>query len=207
MTCDCRHHAQDRHVSTGCQANEEHRPGSRVLPPLLAQLVVSVTKLMQMAKLRPEMEALQSSVKNTGTMFSNPAATEAHTDKLRLLFKKHDVHPLKSFLGMFAQAPLFVTFFWTLQNMAERNTSFTSGGFGHFMDLRFAELCCAPCHCPTRCAARLTPRGGTCCRSSLELRFSPTWRGAAKCVNSFPNCVFVTLPSLCFCNTSLIVFL
>ncbi len=90
----------------------------------------------QMAKLRPEMEALQSSVKTTGNMFSNPAATEAHTDKLRLLFKKHDVHPLKSFLGMFAQAPLFVTFFWTLQNMAERNLLFKTGGFGQFMDLR-----------------------------------------------------------------------
>jgi membrane protein insertase Oxa1/YidC/SpoIIIJ len=69
-------------------------------------------------------------------MFSNPAATEAHTEKLRLLFKKHNVHPLKSFLGMFAQAPLFITFFWTLQNMAEHNASFKVGGFGQFMDLR-----------------------------------------------------------------------
>ena len=73
-------------------------------------------------------------------MFSNPVATEAHTDKLRLLFKKHDVHPLKSFLGMFAQAPLFITFFWTLQNMAERTASFKDGGAGIFMDLRCAPL-------------------------------------------------------------------
>ena len=120
-----------------------------------------------MAKLKPEMEALQASVKHTGSMytsprplpshklqfsswpyvlrhlmpppphmFSNPVATEAHTEKLRLLFKKHDVHPLKSFLGMFAQAPLFITFFWTLQNMAERTATFKVGGFGQFMDLR-----------------------------------------------------------------------
>ena len=148
---------------------------------LFTPLGIAVTKFMQMAKLRPEMEALQASVKNTGNMFSNPAATEAHTDKLRLLFKKHDVHPLKSFLGMFAQAPLFVTFFWTLQNMAERNTSFTSGGFGHFMDLRFAELCCAPCNCPTRFTARQILPGGTCCPSSLVLPSSQTWRGAARC--------------------------
>lgn len=102
--------------------------------------------VLQMAKLRPEMEALQASVKGSGNMFSNPAATEAHTEKLKLLFKKHDVHPLKSFLGMFAQAPLFITFFWTLQNMAERNSSFTTGGFGQFLDLRCVVLHSATHH-------------------------------------------------------------
>jgi membrane protein insertase Oxa1/YidC/SpoIIIJ len=136
---------------------------------------------LQMAKLRPEMEALQASVKGAGNMFSNPAATEAHTDKLKLLFKKHDVHPLKSFLGMFAQAPLFITFFWTLQNMAERNVSFTTGGFGQFLDLRCLVLHPRDASPKTPAAVPPTLPDGMSCRSSPGQPSWPTWSAGARC--------------------------
>ena len=183
-----------RHVPVSCEANEKHRTGdvcniawpyiycmAHVIYALHGPCDGVLISALQMAKLRPEMEALQASVKGSGNMFSNPAATEAHTEKLRLLFKKHDVHPLKSFLGMFAQAPLFITFFWTLQNMAERNSSFTTGGFGQFMDLRYVVLHPRGASPTTSAAVLPTLPDGMFCRSSPVRPSWPTWSAAARC--------------------------
>lgn len=58
---------------------------------------------------------------------------------LAALWKKYDCHPKKSFAPLFAQFPIFVSFFIGLRRMAEGVPSFKEGGALTFTDLSIAD--------------------------------------------------------------------
>jgi hypothetical protein len=61
---------QEYNVSPGCEADEKYRSGTAHTACLMRPSQKHAHLLPQMAKLKPEMEALQASVKHTGSMYS-----------------------------------------------------------------------------------------------------------------------------------------
>ena len=85
--------------------------------------------------LRPEMQSLQQ------TMSSGMASPEALQAQQRLaaLLKQHDCHPFRSFKYALLQVPVYITFFLTLREMAERIPSFATEGALWFPNLSIPD--------------------------------------------------------------------
>ncbi|XP_071696233.1 mitochondrial inner membrane protein OXA1-like [Rutidosis leptorrhynchoides] len=56
-------------------------------------------------------------------------------EQIHRLFKEHGVHPLAPLMGIVIDAPIFISFFFALENMVEKVPSFTTGGVSWFLDL------------------------------------------------------------------------
>ncbi|XP_037118605.1 mitochondrial inner membrane protein OXA1L [Syngnathus acus] len=108
----------------------------------LAVFPVIVKGQREAAKLNnvmPEMSRLNTRMteaKNSGNKFE---FAKAYTD-LTLFQKKHDVNPLRGFLVPLVQAPIFISFFMALRQMAYLPVpSMQTGGALWFPDLTMAD--------------------------------------------------------------------
>lgn len=62
------------------------------------------------------------------------------SSEMQAFVKKHDVNPLKSFMGILIQAPVMISFFISLRRMAELPVeSLTQGGMSWFTDLSITD--------------------------------------------------------------------
>ncbi|CAH0488411.1 unnamed protein product [Peronospora farinosa] len=89
-------------------------------------------KLFQpdMEKLREEMDANPTKDGDSALEFQK---------KYKALMKKHDVNPLKSILAPLAQIPVFLAFFWGLQNISKYFPEYAHEGVGWITDLSVAD--------------------------------------------------------------------
>ncbi|KAB5514721.1 hypothetical protein DKX38_028627 [Salix brachista] len=69
----------------------------------------------------------------------DPAAVSEGQKEMKKLFKEHGVSPFTPLKGLFIQAPVFISFFLAITNMAEKVPSFKSGGAFWFVDLTTAD--------------------------------------------------------------------
>lgn len=76
-----------------------------------------------------EMEAINMEMRN------DPGSMLEGKKKLGELFTKHGVNPLTPLKGLFIQGPIFMSFFFAIQNMVEKVPSLKGGGAYWFTDL------------------------------------------------------------------------
>ncbi|KAM7266920.1 hypothetical protein ACFE04_009086 [Oxalis oulophora] len=97
--------------------------------PLLVNQLKSTTKL---AHMKPRLEAIKEEIDNKG---NNPMAVAEGQKRMKSLFKEYGVSPFTPLKGLFIQAPIFISFFLAISNMAEKVPSFKTGGAFWFLDL------------------------------------------------------------------------
>lgn len=104
--------------------------GIRLLcAPVILYQLRSAAKLSLM---RPEMERINAEIKNSG---HDPMVAAAGRERIMALFAKYNTSPFSPFIGVLLQAPIFMSFFFGIQNMAGRVESFKDGGALWFTDL------------------------------------------------------------------------
>jgi YidC/Oxa1 family membrane protein insertase len=103
-----------------------------VLPVLIFQMKATA----RLTLMRPELEAITKTIKESGY---DPKVTEANQKRMKELFTKHKTNPFMPLMGAFVQAPLFISFFFAIRNMAEKVPSFKEGGALWFTDLTTAD--------------------------------------------------------------------
>ncbi|KAM0881243.1 hypothetical protein ACQ4PT_033064 [Festuca glaucescens] len=96
--------------------------------PLLVNQLKSTMKLNAM---RPEIEAINMEMRNS----MDPQSMLEGKRKLGELFTKRGVNPLTPLKGLFIQGPIFMSFFFAIQNMVEKVPSLKGGGAYWFTDL------------------------------------------------------------------------
>jgi YidC/Oxa1 family membrane protein insertase len=118
--------------------------------PVVARQMRNTRKL---AGARPEMLALQEWFKEQQLLLGggvgmaetakhpgSQALVAEYQTRLSGVWAKHDCHPVKSLLPLFAQAPLFIGFFSALRSLAEAGVpSLTHGGAAWFPNLAVAD--------------------------------------------------------------------
>lgn len=89
--------------------------------------------------LRPEME-LHSARMRQCQANGDSAGAQMAAENLNTLFKSHGAHPLKSFIPLLVNAPVFISFFIALRKMAELPVeSMQTGGLLWFTDLTASD--------------------------------------------------------------------
>lgn len=101
--------------------------------PLLINQLKATSKL---SIVRPKLEEVKQRVERQGM---DPAAVSEGQKEMKKLFKEHGVSPFTPLKGLFIQAPVFISFFLAITNMAEKVPSFKSGGAFWFVDLTTAD--------------------------------------------------------------------
>ncbi|KAJ6731974.1 MITOCHONDRIAL INNER MEMBRANE PROTEIN OXA1-RELATED [Salix purpurea] len=101
--------------------------------PLLINQLKATSKL---SIVRPQLEEVKQRVERQGM---DPAAVSEGQKEMKKLFKEHGVSPFTPLKGLFIQAPVFISFFLAITNMAEKVPSFKSGGAFWFVDLTTAD--------------------------------------------------------------------
>jgi YidC/Oxa1 family membrane protein insertase len=99
---------------------------------LLPVLVYQMKATARLTLLRPELERITNSIKESGY---DPKVTEVNQARMKALFQKHKTNPFTPLMGAFLQAPIFISFFFAIRNMAEKVPSFKEGGALWFTDL------------------------------------------------------------------------
>ncbi|TMW57257.1 hypothetical protein Poli38472_003182 [Pythium oligandrum] len=84
----------------------------------------------EMDKLRDEMDAMPQ---------KDPESMAQFRKKYQALMAKHHVNPLVGVLTPFSQIPVFLGFFWGLQNIAQYFPDYSTGGDFWFPDLSVAD--------------------------------------------------------------------
>ncbi|CAN1355366.1 Calcium-transporting ATPase 10, plasma membrane-type [Linum perenne] len=100
-----------------------------------AMLPIIINQLKATAKLsvlRPHIDEINQRMQDKGM---EPTAVADGQKEIKKLFKDNGVHPLTPMKGLFIQAPVFISFFLAISNMAEKVPSFKSGGAYWFLDL------------------------------------------------------------------------
>lgn len=82
--------------------------------------------------LKPELQRITDRVKASGY---DPVATEQYSRQMKELFRRHGTSPFAPFAGVLIQAPVFISFFFAIQEMAKGLPSFKTGGALWFTDL------------------------------------------------------------------------
>lgn len=103
-----------------------------VLPVLVWQMKATA----RLTLMRPELERITNTIKESGY---DPKVTEVNQKRMKELFAQHNTNPFMPLMGAFVQAPLFISFFFAIRNMAERVPSFKEGGALWFTDLTTAD--------------------------------------------------------------------
>lgn len=101
--------------------------------PLLINQLKATSKL---SIVRPHLEEVKQRVERQGM---DPTAVSEGQKEMKKLFKEHGVSPFTPLKGLFIQAPVFISFFLAITNMAEKVPSFKSGGAFWFVDLTTAD--------------------------------------------------------------------
>ncbi|XP_074264985.1 mitochondrial inner membrane protein OXA1-like isoform X2 [Silene latifolia] len=97
--------------------------------PLLINQLKSTSKL---AMMKPYLEEVKQEMEEKA---NDPAAIQEGRQKMNALFKEYGVTPFTPLKGIFFQAPIFISFFLAISNMAEKVPSFKTGGALWFTDL------------------------------------------------------------------------
>ncbi|XP_004298901.1 PREDICTED: mitochondrial inner membrane protein OXA1 [Fragaria vesca subsp. vesca] len=97
--------------------------------PLLVNQLKATAKLTLM---RPRLEELKEEMESKGMDLE---AKLEYQKKIKMLFKEYGCSPLTPLKGLFIQAPVFISFFLAISNMAEKVPSFKDGGAYWFVDL------------------------------------------------------------------------
>ena len=113
-----------------------------VATTLLMRVVTIPLTVMQQrnaAKLhlaKPEIEALNQLVKQNQ---HDPDQLKEHQARIYEIWKKYDCNPVKMFVPLLVQAPLFISFYFAISRMSEGLPSFRDGGDFWFTDLSAAD--------------------------------------------------------------------
>ncbi|VAH05525.1 mitochondrial inner membrane protein OXA1-like [Triticum dicoccoides] len=96
------------------------------IPVLVSQLKSS----QKLNAIKPEMEAIKDAMDSP-----DPKAALEGKYKMTALFQKHGVSPFSPLKGMLIQGPMFMSFFFAINNMVEKVPSMKAGGVFWFTDL------------------------------------------------------------------------
>ncbi|EDQ92643.1 uncharacterized protein MONBRDRAFT_1400, partial [Monosiga brevicollis MX1] len=89
--------------------------------------------------IQPQLQLHSQRIRECQTRNDHDGAAQAAAN-LNGLFKEHGVHPLKGLLPLFVQAPVFISFFMALRQMANLPIeSMKTGGLLWFTDLTAAD--------------------------------------------------------------------
>ncbi|KAG1687973.1 hypothetical protein DVH05_004492 [Phytophthora capsici] len=99
--------------------------------------VISMRNAAKMKKFQPDMEKLQKEIEGKGRQDAE-TAREFQT-KYKALMKKHDVNPFKSMLTPLSQIPVFLGFFWGLQDISKYFPEYSHEGVAWVPDLSVAD--------------------------------------------------------------------
>ncbi|TDH74270.1 hypothetical protein CCR75_006345 [Bremia lactucae] len=99
--------------------------------------VKTMRNAANMKRIQPEMDKLRELMNANPTR--DPETTKEFQRKCTALMKKHDVRPLKSVLMPLAQIPVFLGYFWGLQNISKYFPEYAHEGVGWIPDLSAAD--------------------------------------------------------------------
>ncbi|KAL6533589.1 hypothetical protein OROHE_013422 [Orobanche hederae] len=97
--------------------------------PLLVNQLKATTKF---TLLRPKLEAIKEEMQDRDM---SPTAVAEGQARMKKLFREYGVTPFTPLKGLLISAPLFCSFFFAVNNMAEKVPSFKEGGVFWFTDL------------------------------------------------------------------------
>lgn len=99
--------------------------------------VVTMRNAAKMKFLQPDLEKLREQMDANPT--KDPQTAKEFQKKYKALMKKHDVNPLKSVLTPLSQIPVFLGFFWGLQDISKYFPEYAHEGVGWVTDLSAAD--------------------------------------------------------------------
>ncbi|KAF1772247.1 Membrane insertase YidC/Oxa1, C-terminal [Phytophthora cactorum] len=99
--------------------------------------VISMRNAAKMKLFQPDMEKLRDQMDANPTQDADSA--KEFQKKYKALMKKHDVNPFKSVLTPLSQIPVFLGFFWGLQDISKYFPEYAHEGIGWFPDLSAAD--------------------------------------------------------------------
>jgi len=105
---------------------------------LLPVAIKTVQNAARMAALRPDMQRVQDAFTKNPNQNDNAVRSKFQSE-MKALFKKHKVNPFQAMMMPLIQLPLFLTFFFGLQSMAEFFPAFSQGGTLWFENLSAAD--------------------------------------------------------------------
>lgn len=107
-----------------------------VLTPVI---IKTMQNSARMALLRPEATRLQNAMNSDPAIATDPKVQLRYQAEMQALFKKYNVNPIKSLMWPLFQLPIFMSFFFGLQNMGTYYPGFATGGTLWFENLSIAD--------------------------------------------------------------------
>lgn len=106
---------------------------------MLPLIVKSMRNNVKLTNIGPEMQLLAERLKAAGKS-GDKSATALYSSKLQKLMEDNDCHPLRSFVPILVQMPLFISVFFAIRKMAELPVeSLKHGGYLWFTDLTLQD--------------------------------------------------------------------
>ena len=105
---------------------------------LLPVSIKTAQNAARLAYVRPIMQKLQDAFKNNPNSH-DPKEQLAYQKELKAVFQTNKVNPFMSFLLPLFQLPIFMSFFFALQEMGKYFPGYASGGAYWFLDLSAAD--------------------------------------------------------------------
>ncbi|EQC27686.1 hypothetical protein SDRG_14524 [Saprolegnia diclina VS20] len=96
--------------------------------------VMSMRNSARMNIMKPKLEKLQDEIKSSQEAY-DPKKMAEFRARAKNLFKEHEVRPFMSFLMPLSQLPIFLGFFWGLQEISTHIPEYASEGTLWFQDL------------------------------------------------------------------------
>ncbi|KAF0693912.1 Aste57867_15164 [Aphanomyces stellatus] len=96
--------------------------------------VMSMRNSARMSVMQPKLEKLQTELKNSPEAY-DPAKMKEFRARAKALFDEHKVQPFMSFLMPVSQLPIFLGFFWGLQDIAKYIPGYAADGAFWFENL------------------------------------------------------------------------
>lgn len=81
---------------------------------------------------KPELQRITNRIRESGY---DPVVTQQYSKQIKDLFRRHGTSPFAPFAGILIQAPIFISFYFAIQEMAKGLPSFKTGGALWFTDL------------------------------------------------------------------------
>ncbi|KAF0770898.1 hypothetical protein AaE_002518, partial [Aphanomyces astaci] len=96
--------------------------------------IMSMRNSARMGILQPKLQKLQDEIKSSPDAY-DPAKMTEFRARAQALFKEHKVRPFMSFLMPISQLPIFLGFFWGLQDIAKYIPGYAADGAFWFENL------------------------------------------------------------------------
>lgn len=105
---------------------------------ILPIAIRTVANAARMAALRPDMQKIQDAM-NVDPFINDHRVKQRYAEEMKALFAHHKVNPLRAFAMPFVQLPLFISFFFGLQEMQIFFPAYEYGGAFWFQNLVAAD--------------------------------------------------------------------